>query len=194
MPRSNEGVKALEAAAYSAYLDHDDEQGMRWASTLIELAATLDDDRGSARGLHMKALLSPEAEERERLEARALEHLGDDPYARYIHEALGLIAYDRSDLATARRHSEMSLEISRSIDDSGSVSGTLEILAYPGLSEGDDHEAVVRLCEAAQLARQVGDASSIFWPRCWTIVAGVLGTRGSPERASQVLGAAEGPS
>ena len=192
VPRSADGIAALEAAAYLAYLDHDETEATRWASELIELAASLHDDVGSARGLHMKALATPETEERERLEKRALELLGAEPYARYVHEALGLIALDRGDVETARGHLEQSLEISRSIDESSSISGTVLILAYVALSAGDDREAVSRLHEAVPLARQVGDVTSIFWPRCWAIVAGVLARRGSLGRASEVLGAAQG--
>jgi predicted ATPase len=192
VPRSTDGITALEAAAYLAYLDHDETEAARWASTLVELAASLDDDVGSARGLHMTALVTADTEERERLEKRALKLLGTDPYARYVHEALGLIACERGDLETARGHLEQSLEISRSIDESTSISGTLLIFAYVALSEGDDREAVVQLREAVVLARQVGDVTSIFWPRCWAIVAGVLAKRGSPGRAAEVLGAAQG--
>jgi MalT-like TPR region len=109
-----------------------------------------------------------------------------------VHEALGLIALDRGDLEAARGHLEQSLEISRSIDESSSISGTVLILAYLALSDGNDREAVTRLHEAVPLARQVGDVTSIFWPRCWAIVAGLLARHGSPDRAAEVLGAAQG--
>jgi predicted ATPase len=191
VPRDRTGVNALEGAAYLAYLEHDVATANRRTTELRVLAEELHDDLASAKAVHMSALLTENADERIVLEQRALELAADDPYARFMHEGLGVNALGQSDLDTARAHLEQSLRICRSIGDSSTMSSTLELLAYVAVVEQREDEAVRLLREAVQLARELGDVSMMFWGRCWTVVAGVLTARGAPEAALHVLGAAE---
>jgi predicted ATPase/class 3 adenylate cyclase len=191
VPADQRVFDALWGAAYLAYCDGDFADAKRWAAELLELAERLGDDLAAARAVYMSSLLAESDDECMALQQQALELAGDHPYARYMTDALGLMALTRHDLPEARRYLELSREISESIGDAITRWTVLVNLANVALAEGDDRSAAGLLREAARNAREIGDVATGSWARFWTAVAATYMKRGLPEHALRVLGAAE---
>src|SRR5687768_2168104 len=106
-------------------------------------------------------------------------------------ETLGLIALARGNLSEARTHLDSTLQASQSIGDRVSIRSALVLLALVAAEQHDHRAAAVFLREGADLARELGDATTVTWGRCWTALAATLAARGSPERGLRLLAAAE---
>jgi predicted ATPase/class 3 adenylate cyclase len=184
-------IDALEAAAYYAYLDHDHAAVARRAEQMLSVASAAGDDVGSARAVHMSALVTPDADERAGLEERALELFGDDPRARHPSESLGIVAIARGDFAAARLYLERSIDLCRASGDDKDVSTSLILLALVAVREGDPDSASTLLLDGVESARQLGDVSMMVWGRVWPVAAEILDARGETERALRLLSAVE---
>jgi predicted ATPase/class 3 adenylate cyclase len=184
-------IEALEAAAYFAYLAHDDEATLQRAAQLLELASQMGDDIAAARALHQQALATHDVDQRRALDERALELFGADPGARYPLESLGIVALQRGDLRAARAYLERCVDVCRASGQLKDLSTAFILLALIAVRERDAESAADLLVDGAETARTVGDVSIMVWGRVWSVLAEIFFVRGEPERALRLLAAAE---
>jgi predicted ATPase len=186
-------AKALEAAAYLAYLQGDLELADEHASNLLALAVRLDDDVSRAKALHLRssqALSRGELEVARALDEEAAALLGDHPYARYPRHGLGYMALLQDDTPAARAHLADSYRLIEQIGDRDLRAANLSLLGFAALAEGNLTEAASLLKGAIEQSRRLGDQASM-WSRDVIGVAGVLVALNRNDEAVRLLGVAE---
>jgi tetratricopeptide (TPR) repeat protein len=190
IPQTTAGVKALELAAYFAYVEHDEADARKWADRLMKVAKALGNDLWLAHAWQTRGLLEPDHAQRVRLAKRVIELAGDDPFARHAIEALGLLALEHGDAKRAYSHFQRACEIGDKIGDRNMVIGALILLAIAAEERGDYDDAILRLRAGVEEARRIGDKTSFIWERAWTVGALLLTARGATADALRLLAAA----
>ncbi len=195
--RAEQGIRgqAYAAATALAFRQGDNDTAASLVETALDLARAADDQRAISTGLVWSARIARRRGEHEVARQRLEEAvaiaatLGD---ARAMIEPLhSLAAGERlaGNYAEARRRYEETRALSEQIGNTrGAMIETMNLAAVELLIE-DVAAADRGAKKALRWARDAGDTRAI--PACLSILGGVTGLRGEPERAGMLLGAAE---
>jgi len=153
-----------------------DEEGCAGALTNLAIVAAAGGEDARAWTLNEECLtLARGLKNGESVIAAALNNLGD-------------LACRRGDYARARGLLEESLALYRRRGHTWGIAVVLANLATLVRAQGDEEQALVRYREGLALCGAV--SQSVVVARCLEGIAGVAATRGQPERAARLAGAA----